>query len=166
MPLSGLQCEALQPLSKQSTRDHACGVGHAASLPKRARSHASHRLAHRSLIPPPSASLPPHDLSRAHADLLCILLLDCPLTACRAVNFLRLSLTSDRRVFLWAIHPIFLARARVRRFTEKAFTLHHGSQTSAIQPLIGEGFTPFFLHLYLHTLPLPAIALRPSPLYV
>ena len=69
-------------------------------------------------------------------------------------------------VFWGAIHPIFLARARVRRFTEKAFTLHHGSQTSAIQPLIGEGFTPFFLHLYLHTLLLRAIALRPSPLYV
>ena len=105
-------------------------------------------------------------LSRAHADLLCLLLLDCLLTACRAVDLLRLSQTSDRRVFLGAIHPIFLARARVRRFTEKAFTLHHRSQTSAVQPLIGEGFTPFFLHLYLHTRPLLAIALRPSPLYV
>ena len=115
---------------------------------------------------PPFASFPPHDLLRALADLLYLLLLDCLLGACRAVDSLRLSLTSDRRVFLGAIHPIFLARARVKRFAEKAFTLHHGSQTSAIQPLIGEGFTPFFLHLYLHTLPLPAIALRPSPLYV
>lgn len=40
-------------LSKRSTRDRACGVGHAASLPKRARSHGCHRLAHRRLIPPP-----------------------------------------------------------------------------------------------------------------
>ena len=57
-PLSGLQCKALRPLSKRSTRDHACGVGHAASLPKRARSHASHRLAHRRLIPRPSRLSP------------------------------------------------------------------------------------------------------------
>lgn len=116
----------------------------------------------------PSASFPPHDLSRGHADLLCLLLLDRLLVACRAVDFLRLSLTSDRRAFFWggAIQPIFLARVRVRRFAEKAFTLHHGSQTPDTKSLMGEGFTLFSLHLYLHTLPLRAIALRPSPLYV
>lgn len=159
-----MQCETLRPLSKRSTRDCACGVGHAASLPKRARSHGYHRLAHRKLIPPPSASFPPHDLSRGHADLLC--LLDRLLAACRAVDFLSLSLTSYRRVFLGAIQPIFLARVRVRRFAEKAFTLHHGSQAPDTKSLMGEGFTLFSLHLYLHTLPLRAIALRPSPLYV
>lgn len=52
-PLSGLQCESLRLLSKGSTRDRSCGVGHAASLPKRARSHGYHRLAHRRLLPPP-----------------------------------------------------------------------------------------------------------------
>lgn len=131
------------------------------------RSHDYHRLAHRRLIPPPSASFPPHDLSRGHADLLCLLLLDRLLAACRAVDFLRLSLTSDRRAFFWgAIQPIFLARVRVRRFAEKAFTLHHGSQAPDTKSLMGEGFTLFSLHLYLHTLPLRAIALRPSPLYV
>ena len=67
---------------------------------------------------------------------------------------------------LGAIQPIFLARVRVRRFTEKAFTLHHGSQAPDTKSLMGEGFTLFSLHLYLHTLPLRAIALRPSPLYV
>ena len=153
-------------LSKRSTRDRACRVGHAASLPKRARSHGYHRLAHRRLIPPPSASFPPHDLTRGLANLLCLLLLDRLLAACRAVDFLRLSLTSDGRVFLGAIQPIFLARVRVRRFAEKAFTLHHGPQTPDTKPLIGEGFTLFSLHLYLHTLPLRAIALRPSLLYV
>lgn len=109
-PLSSLQCETLRPLSKRSTRDRACGVGHAASLPKRARSHGYHRLAHRRLIPPPSASFPPHDLSRGHADLLCLLLLDRLLAACRAVDFLRLSLTSDRRVFLGG-DPTYFPRA-------------------------------------------------------
>lgn len=69
-------------------------------------------------------------------------------------------------VFWGAIQPIFLARVRVRRFAEKAFTLHHGSQAPDTKPLMGEGFTLFSLHLYLHTLPLRAIALRPSPLYV
>lgn len=68
--------------------------------------------------------------------------------------------------FLGAIQPIFLARVRVRRFAEKAFTLHHGSQAPDTKSLMGEGFTLFSLHLYLHTLPLRAIALRPSPLYV
>lgn len=68
--------------------------------------------------------------------------------------------------FWGAIQPIFLARVRVRRFAEKAFTLHHGSQTPDTKSLMGEGFTLFSLHLYLHTLPLRAIALRPSPLYV
>ena len=164
-PLSGLQCETLRLLSKRSTRDRACGVGHATSLPKRARSHGYHRLALRRLIPPPSASFPPHDLSRGHADLLC--LLDRLLAACRAMDFLSLSLTSDRRVFFGgAIQPIFLARVRVRRFAEKAFTLHHGSLTPDTKSLMGEGFTLFSLHLHLHTLPLRAIALRPSPLYV
>ena len=138
--------------------------GHAASLPKRARSHGYHRLAHCRLIPPPSESFPPHDLSRGHADLLC--LLDRLLAACRAVDSLRLSLTSDRRVFFGgAIQPIFLARVRVRRFAEKAFTLHHGSQAPDTKPLSGVA-SPISLHLYLHTLPLRAIALRPSPLYV
>lgn len=154
-------------LSKRSTQDRAYGVGHATSLPKRARSHGYHRLAHRRLITPPSASFPPHDLSRGHADLLCLLLLDRLLAASRAVDFLRLSLTSDRRAFFGgAIQPIFLARVRVRRFAEKAFTLHHGSQTPDTKSLMSEGFTLFPLHLYLHTLPLRAIALRPSPLYV
>ena len=111
-PLSGLQCETLRPLSKRSTRDRACGVGHTASLPKRARSHGYHRLAHRRLIPPPSASFPPHDLSRGHADLLC--LLDRLLAACRAVDFLSLSLTSDRRVFLGG-DPTYFPRARARQ---------------------------------------------------
>lgn len=116
---------------------------------------------------PPRLS-PPHDLSRGHADLLCLLLLDRLLAVCRAVDFLRLSLTSDRRVLFLggAIQPIFLARVRVRRFAEKAFTLHHGSQAPDTKQLMGEGFTLFSLHLYLHTLPLRAIALRPSPLYV
>lgn len=101
-------------LSKRSTRDHACGVGHAASLPKRARSHGYHRLAHRRLIPPPSASFPPHDLSRGHADLLYLLLLDRLLAVCRAVDFVRLSLTSDRRVFLGG-DPTYFPRARARQ---------------------------------------------------
>lgn len=74
------------------------------------RSHDYHRLAHRRLIPPPSASFPPHDLSRGHADLLCLLLLDRLLAACRAVDFLRLSLTSDRRVFLGG-DPTYFPRA-------------------------------------------------------
>ena len=113
-PLSGLQCETLRLLSKRSTRDRACGVGHAASLPKRARSHGYHRLAHRRLIPPPSTSFPPHDLSRGHADLLCLLLLDRLLSACRAADFLRLSLTSDRRVFLGG-DPTYFPRARARQ---------------------------------------------------
>lgn len=112
-PLSGLQCETLRPLSKRSTRDRACGVGHAASLPKRARSHGYHRLAHRKHIPPPSASFPPHDLSRGHADLLC--LLDRLLAACRAVDFLSLSLNSDRRVFFGGGDPTYFPRARARQ---------------------------------------------------
>lgn len=58
----------------------------------------------------PSASFPPHDLSRGHADLLCLLLLDRLLAACRAVDFLRLSLTSDRRVFLGG-DPTYFPRA-------------------------------------------------------
>lgn len=99
-------------LSKRSTRDRACGVGHAASLPKRARSHGYHGLAHRKLIPPPSASFPPHDLSRGHADLLC--LLDRLLAACRAVDFLSLSLTSYRRVFFGG-DPTYFPRARARQ---------------------------------------------------
>lgn len=107
-PLSGLQCETLRLLSKRSTRDRACGVGHAASLPERARSHGYHRLAHRRLIPPPSAPFPPHDLSRGHADLLC--LLDRLLAACRAVDFLSLSLTSDRRVFFGGRSNLFSSR--------------------------------------------------------
>ena len=68
--------------------------------------------------------------------------------------------------FLGGDPTYFLARVRVRRFAEKAFTLHHGSQAPDTKPLMGEGFTLFSLHLYLHTLPLRAIALRPSPLYV
>lgn len=111
-PLSSLQCETLRPLSKRSTRDRACGVGHAASLPKRARSHGYHRLAHCRLISPPSASFPPHDLSRGHADLLC--LLDRLLAACRAVDFLSLSLTSYRRVFFGG-DPTYFPRARARQ---------------------------------------------------
>lgn len=154
-------------IEQTKPQDRAYGVGHAASLPKRARSHGYHRLAHCRLIPSLSASFPPHDLSRGHADLLCLLLLDRLLAASRAVDFLRLSLTSDRRAFFGgAIQPIFLARVRVRRFAEKAFTLHHGSQTPDTKSLMSEGFTLFSLHLYLHTLPLRAIALRPSPLYV
>ena len=83
-----------------------------------------------------------------------------------------ISLASPRLLtggcFFWggAIQPIFLARVRVRRFAEKAFTLHHGSQAPDTKQLMGEGFTLFSLHLYLHTLLLRAIALRPSPLYV
>ena len=110
-PLSGLQCETLRLLSKRSTQDRAYGVGHAASLPKRARSHGYHRLAHCRLIPPPSASFPPHDLSRGHADLLYLLLLDRLLAVCRAVDFVRLSLTSDRRVFLGGRSNLFSSRA-------------------------------------------------------
>lgn len=102
-------------LSKRSTQDRAYGVGHATSLPKRARSHGYHRLAHRRLIPPPSASFPPHDLSRGHADLLCLLLLDRLLAASRAVDFLRLSLTSDRRAFFWGGDPTYFPRARARQ---------------------------------------------------
>lgn len=44
-------------------------------------------------------------------------------------------------VFWGAIQPIFLARVRVRRFAEKAFTLHHGSQTPDTKSLMGEAFT-------------------------
>lgn len=113
-PLSGLQCETLRLLSKRSTQDRAYGVGHAASLPKRARSHGYHRLAHCRLIPPPSASFPPHDLSRGHADLLYLLLLDRLLAVCRAVDFVRLSLTSDRRGF-WGGDPTYFPRARARQ---------------------------------------------------
>lgn len=60
----------------------------------------------------PSASFPPHDLSRGHADLLC--LLDRLLAACRAVDFLSLSLTSDRRVF-FGRHSTYFPRARARQ---------------------------------------------------
>lgn len=63
----------------------------------------------------PSASFPPHDLSRGHADLLCLLLLDRLLVACRAVDFLRLSLTSDRRAFFWGGDPTYFPRARARQ---------------------------------------------------
>ena len=121
-----MQCETLRPLNKRSTRDRACGVGHAASLPKRARSHGYHRLAHRKLIPPPSASFPPHDLSRGHADLLC--LLDRLLAACRAVDSLRLSLTSDRRVFFGGRSNLFSSRACVSGDLQKKpspFTTDH-----------------------------------------
>lgn len=121
-----MQCETLRLLSKRSTRDRACGVGHAASLPKRARSHGYHRLAHCRLIPPPSESFPPHDLSRGHADLLC--LLDRLLAACRAVDSLRLSLTSDRRVFFGGRSNLFSSRACVSGDLQKKpspFTTDH-----------------------------------------
>lgn len=121
-----MQCETLRPLSKRSTRDRACGVGHTASLPKRARSHGYHRLAHCRLIPPPSESFPPHDLSRGHADLLC--LLDRLLAACRAVDSLRLSLTSDRRVFFGGRSNLFSSRACVSGDLQKKpspFTTDH-----------------------------------------
>ena len=97
-------------------------------MPKRARSHGYHRLAHRRLIPPPSASFPPHDLSRGHADLLCLLLLDRLLAACRAVDFLRLSLTSDRRVFLRGDPTYFPSRACASGDLQKkpsSFTADH-----------------------------------------
>lgn len=63
-------------------------------------------------------------------------------------------------VFFGAIQPIFLARVRVRRFAEKAFTLHHGSQTPDTKSLMGEGFTLIFLHLFLHPSAWQAMARR------
>ncbi len=53
----------------------------------------------------PLRVFPSHDLSRGHADLLC--LLDRLLAACRAVDFLSLSLTSDRRVFFGGRSNLF-----------------------------------------------------------
>ena len=60
----------------------------------------------------PLRVFPSHDLSRGHADLLC--LLDRLLAACRAVDFLSLSLTSDRRVFFGG-DPTYFPRARARQ---------------------------------------------------
>ena len=53
-----------------------------------------------------------------------------------------------------------LARVRVRRFAEKAFILHRGSQTPDTKSLMGEGFTLFSLHLYLHPSVWQAMAQR------
>ena len=76
----------------------------------------------------PLAPFPPHNLSRGHADLLCLLLLDPLLAACRAVDFLRLSPTLDGRVFFGGRSTLFSSRVRASGVLQKKtspFTTDH-----------------------------------------